>query len=169
MDAIDRTVLLGEGNEWQPLVSGISIWLIWTPLRGGRRVGSFSPDSLLGGSGLRWMQASARNWTAEGCWKQAWIASLAWKPWMGRKRFRCFWICPCKDRLIFSLDLKQGEPLGNLACWRAPDAWSIAEEVIEWGVQRLIVLDLCGVGEGKGRGHRGPMPGESSERIGSGS
>ncbi len=59
---------------------------------------------------------------------------------------------PNKDRLIFSLDLKQGEPLGNLDCWRATDAWSIAEQVLELGVQRLIVLDLARVGVGEGVG-----------------
>ncbi|HEV8059322.1 MAG TPA: HisA/HisF-related TIM barrel protein [Gemmataceae bacterium] len=57
-----------------------------------------------------------------------------------------------RDRLIFSLDLKDGEPLGNLTRWRATDAWSIAEQLLECGVQRLIVLDLARVGVGEGVG-----------------
>ncbi len=70
----------------------------------------------------------------------------------GPDTLRALLILPCKDRLIFSLDLKDGEPLGNHACWRATDAWSIAEQVMEWGVQRLIVLDLARVGVGEGVG-----------------
>jgi phosphoribosylformimino-5-aminoimidazole carboxamide ribotide isomerase len=56
------------------------------------------------------------------------------------------------SRLIFSLDLKDGQPLGKLAGWRASDAWSIGEEAIEAGVRRLIVLDLARVGGGEGIG-----------------
>jgi phosphoribosylformimino-5-aminoimidazole carboxamide ribotide isomerase len=55
-------------------------------------------------------------------------------------------------QVIFSLDLKHGEPLGNLSNWRTPDVWSIAQQAIEMGLGRLIVLDLARVGEGAGVG-----------------
>jgi phosphoribosylformimino-5-aminoimidazole carboxamide ribotide isomerase len=57
-----------------------------------------------------------------------------------------------KERVIFSVDLKEGKPLGNLAGWRAADAWTIVEQSMEMGVRRLIVLDLPRVGEGEGVG-----------------
>jgi phosphoribosylformimino-5-aminoimidazole carboxamide ribotide isomerase len=56
------------------------------------------------------------------------------------------------DRVIFSLDLKGGEPLGNLAAWQRPVARGIAAEAITLGVRRLLVLDLLRVGEGGGLG-----------------
>jgi phosphoribosylformimino-5-aminoimidazole carboxamide ribotide isomerase len=59
---------------------------------------------------------------------------------------------PGGSRLIFSLDLKDGQPLGAVAGWRAGDACSIGEEAIEAGVRRLIVLDLARVGGGGGVG-----------------
>jgi phosphoribosylformimino-5-aminoimidazole carboxamide ribotide isomerase len=55
-------------------------------------------------------------------------------------------------RVIFSLDLKDGLPLGNLAGWQRPEAWSIAMQAIKSGVRRIIVLDLARVGTGKGFG-----------------
>lgn len=56
------------------------------------------------------------------------------------------------DRVVFSLDLQAGVPLGDLACWEAPDAWSIARQAIAAGVRRLIVLDLARVGMNDGTG-----------------
>ncbi len=56
------------------------------------------------------------------------------------------------DRLIFSLDLKAGKPLGDLSAWQAGDAFGIAEEAIARGVRRLLVLDLERVGVGEGAG-----------------
>jgi phosphoribosylformimino-5-aminoimidazole carboxamide ribotide isomerase len=56
------------------------------------------------------------------------------------------------ERVIFSLDLKDGLPLGNLSPWHQPDAWSIANEAIALGVRRLIVLDLARVGVHAGTG-----------------
>lgn len=56
------------------------------------------------------------------------------------------------NQVIFSLDLKHGEPLGNLSGWRAPDVWSIVQQAMEIGLRRLIVLDLARVGEGQGVG-----------------
>jgi phosphoribosylformimino-5-aminoimidazole carboxamide ribotide isomerase len=56
------------------------------------------------------------------------------------------------ERTVFSLDMKQGKPLGDLSGWRAPDVWSIATHAIEMGVRRLIILDLSRVGGGQGTG-----------------
>jgi phosphoribosylformimino-5-aminoimidazole carboxamide ribotide isomerase len=55
-------------------------------------------------------------------------------------------------RVVFSLDLQGGKPLGDLAAWNTIDAATIAREAIALGVRRLIVLDLAGVGVGKGVG-----------------
>jgi len=55
-------------------------------------------------------------------------------------------------RVIFSVDTKQGRPLGDSRFWRAPDAYSIASQVIGFGIRRLIILDLAQVGLGTGLG-----------------
>jgi len=61
----------------------------------------------------------------------------------------------CRDlgkRVVFSLDLKAGKPLGNLHAWEKQDAWSIAAQAVAMGVQHLIVLDLARVGMDGGTG-----------------
>jgi phosphoribosylformimino-5-aminoimidazole carboxamide ribotide isomerase len=50
------------------------------------------------------------------------------------------------DRVVFSLDLFAEKPLGHAAGWRRFTPHGIADEVIELGVRRLIVLDLARVG-----------------------
>ncbi len=50
------------------------------------------------------------------------------------------------QRVVFSLDLKAGRPLGNLAGWASSSAKDIAREAIAAGIQNLIVLDLAQVG-----------------------
>ena len=56
------------------------------------------------------------------------------------------------ERVVFSLDLKEGVPLGDRSRWRQPGAWSIATEAIATGVRQLIVLDLARVGGQSGTG-----------------
>lgn len=58
------------------------------------------------------------------------------------------------ERMVFSLDLRQGEPLGNRDLWGGRDAESIAVEAVRCGVRRLLVLDLARVGLGGGTGTR---------------
>ncbi|MCI0457707.1 MAG: HisA/HisF-related TIM barrel protein [Gemmataceae bacterium] len=53
-------------------------------------------------------------------------------------------------RIVFSLDLKGGKPLGNPA-W-GEDAWAVVARAAGCGVARLIVLDLERVGVGSGTG-----------------
>jgi phosphoribosylformimino-5-aminoimidazole carboxamide ribotide isomerase len=55
-------------------------------------------------------------------------------------------------QVMFSLDLRAGEPLGRREAWKRPDAGGIAEEAVALGVQRLLVLDLARVGVGSGTG-----------------
>jgi phosphoribosylformimino-5-aminoimidazole carboxamide ribotide isomerase len=55
-------------------------------------------------------------------------------------------------RVLFSLDLKNGQPLGNVAAWDAPEAWPIARQAARTGVRAMIVLDLARVGTGAGIG-----------------
>jgi phosphoribosylformimino-5-aminoimidazole carboxamide ribotide isomerase len=52
------------------------------------------------------------------------------------------------ERIVFSLDLKGGVPLGD---W-APDPWEVARTAIAAGARRLLVLDLAHVGGGAGTG-----------------
>ena len=54
------------------------------------------------------------------------------------------------DRLVFSLDLKRGSPMGNPAAWDFRSPLEIAGEVAEMGIENLIVLDLAQVGESGG-------------------
>lgn len=54
--------------------------------------------------------------------------------------------------LVFSLDLKDGEPLGDRQAWKCSDAWSIVEEAVATGVVLMIVLDLARVGGASGTG-----------------
>jgi phosphoribosylformimino-5-aminoimidazole carboxamide ribotide isomerase len=58
------------------------------------------------------------------------------------------------ERIIFSLDLKDGQLLGNPSAWRvAPGAaLAMVDRVKALGVRRLIVLDLADVGEARGVG-----------------
>jgi phosphoribosylformimino-5-aminoimidazole carboxamide ribotide isomerase len=56
------------------------------------------------------------------------------------------------DRVVFSLDLKGGEPLGDLHVWRAATADDIVERAVAAGITRLLVLDLSRVGVGGGTG-----------------
>jgi phosphoribosylformimino-5-aminoimidazole carboxamide ribotide isomerase len=56
------------------------------------------------------------------------------------------------DRVVFSLDLRDGEPLGDRQAWEGGDALAIAERAIVLGVRRLLVLDLARVGMGRGTG-----------------
>jgi phosphoribosylformimino-5-aminoimidazole carboxamide ribotide isomerase len=53
-------------------------------------------------------------------------------------------------RLIFSLDLKRGEPIVRAPQWQGSSAAQVASAAIDLGVRRLIVLDLAGVGMGQG-------------------
>jgi phosphoribosylformimino-5-aminoimidazole carboxamide ribotide isomerase len=61
----------------------------------------------------------------------------------------------CGERLIFSLDLKAGQPLHSGRGWDGQDALSIAAQVAAAGIKRLIVLDLARVGVGSGPGTEG--------------
>lgn len=56
------------------------------------------------------------------------------------------------DRAIFSLDLKAGKPLGNVAAWPGPHPFLLARHAIELGARRQIVLDLSRVGTSTGIG-----------------
>jgi phosphoribosylformimino-5-aminoimidazole carboxamide ribotide isomerase len=61
----------------------------------------------------------------------------------------------CRDlgeRVVFSLDLKGGEPLGDTSAWQAREAEGIAAQAIGAGARRVLVLDLARVGEGRGTG-----------------
>lgn len=56
------------------------------------------------------------------------------------------------DRLIFSLDLRDGTPVTRVAQWARLSAEEIAAEVVTLGIRRLIVLDVARVGVGGGVG-----------------
>jgi phosphoribosylformimino-5-aminoimidazole carboxamide ribotide isomerase len=56
------------------------------------------------------------------------------------------------DRLVFSLDLKEGMPIGDLTSWPSAEPHLMTRGVVEAGVRRLLVLDLAHVGRDKGVG-----------------
>ena len=53
-------------------------------------------------------------------------------------------------QLVFSLDMQAGRPMTDADAWPDPTPAGIAETAIEAGIERMIVLDLAGVGSGKG-------------------
>jgi phosphoribosylformimino-5-aminoimidazole carboxamide ribotide isomerase len=55
-------------------------------------------------------------------------------------------------RVVFSLDLRDGEPLGDRKAWEHGDAASVVEQAVAAGARRLIVLDLTRVGTCAGVG-----------------
>jgi phosphoribosylformimino-5-aminoimidazole carboxamide ribotide isomerase len=56
------------------------------------------------------------------------------------------------ERVVFSLDLREGEPLGDLTGWHHADPRSIAQQAMALGVLRLLLLDLARVGMNAGIG-----------------
>ena len=54
------------------------------------------------------------------------------------------------DRLIFSLDLKSGQPLTSAPAWHGLSPLQIATIALRAGVRRMIVLDLAAVGMDQG-------------------
>lgn len=58
------------------------------------------------------------------------------------------------ERIVFSLDLRQGEPLGDREAWQRRNAEDIAAWGVALGVRRLLVLDLAQVGRDGGTGTR---------------
>jgi len=54
------------------------------------------------------------------------------------------------DRLVFSLDLRNGAPLGSSSEWRDMTPLDIAQCALQVGIRRLIVLDLAQVGMDQG-------------------
>lgn len=50
------------------------------------------------------------------------------------------------SRVVFSLDLQDGRPLGDLTEWKTESLESIVEQAVTAGITRLIVLDLAQVG-----------------------
>jgi phosphoribosylformimino-5-aminoimidazole carboxamide ribotide isomerase len=54
------------------------------------------------------------------------------------------------SRVVFSLDLHQGAPLGDLSGWRTANPFDIAKRAVEAGIEEMIVLDLAQVGVGRG-------------------
>jgi phosphoribosylformimino-5-aminoimidazole carboxamide ribotide isomerase len=56
------------------------------------------------------------------------------------------------ERIVFSLDLRDGRPLGEPAHWPRHDAGSIAAAAVATGIRRLLILDVARVGTGNGPG-----------------
>ncbi len=56
------------------------------------------------------------------------------------------------ERIVFSLDLLKGAPLGDAAAWQTLAPEKIVDKAIVMGVRKLIVLDLAQVGLSTGAG-----------------
>jgi phosphoribosylformimino-5-aminoimidazole carboxamide ribotide isomerase len=57
-----------------------------------------------------------------------------------------------RERLVFSLDLRSGQPLIAANKWLAITPWQVAEQVLDMGVRKILVLDLANVGVNSGVG-----------------
>lgn len=55
-----------------------------------------------------------------------------------------------RERVIFSLDLKNGRALGDLHLWGSHDPCQIGCRAVQAGISQMIVLDLAQVGGGSG-------------------
>lgn len=64
----------------------------------------------------------------------------------------CATLAPRGQRVIFSLDMKEGRPLTSIKRWQKSSSEEIAAEAVAAGVSALIVLDLARVGVGEGTG-----------------
>ncbi|MFP6701775.1 MAG: HisA/HisF-related TIM barrel protein, partial [Planctomycetaceae bacterium] len=49
-------------------------------------------------------------------------------------------------QLVLSLDLKNGQPMIDAGTWPDPTPLGLATMAVDMGIQRMIVLDLAGVG-----------------------
>lgn len=54
------------------------------------------------------------------------------------------------ERCVFSLDLKQGQPLTTIAAWRGLAPSQIVTWAVETGIRGIIILDLADVGGNRG-------------------
>ena len=54
------------------------------------------------------------------------------------------------EQVIFSLDLKNGQALGDLQPWHTADPCEIGCRAVQAGINEMIVLDLAQVGGGSG-------------------
>jgi phosphoribosylformimino-5-aminoimidazole carboxamide ribotide isomerase len=54
-------------------------------------------------------------------------------------------------RIVFSLDLKNGQPFGDAKTWGATPM-EVVRRAVDSGIQRLLILDLARVGVGRGIG-----------------
>jgi phosphoribosylformimino-5-aminoimidazole carboxamide ribotide isomerase len=126
-------------------VADLDAILYGRPNRGTCRSLAEKGFDLLVDAGLRTVEA-ARTVLADGA--EHVIAGLETWPGPDELAYLCRDVEP--DRVIFSLDLQQGRPLGNLAPWRTEDPLKIAVRAAEAGVTAMIVLDLAQVGVGSG-------------------
>lgn len=56
------------------------------------------------------------------------------------------------QRIVFSLDLRDGQPLANTNAWDGASPQAIASQALALGIQRILVLDLARVGSNAGPG-----------------
>ena len=76
------------------------------------------------------------------------IAGL--ETWPGPDELACLCGVVGPERVIFSLDLKDGQPLGDLHRWNTADPCEIGCRAVQAGIAEMIVLDLAQVGGGSG-------------------
>jgi len=70
--------------------------------------------------------------------------------WRGPDELACLCAAVGAERVVFSLDLMQGDPLGEVTTWQSDDPFQIASLARQAGIRELIVLDLASVGTGGG-------------------
>jgi phosphoribosylformimino-5-aminoimidazole carboxamide ribotide isomerase len=100
---------------------------------------------LLVDAGLRNIE-SAESVLAAGATR----AIVGLETWSGPDELAALCRTVGRSRVIFSLDLKHGHSLGDVARWRTGDPLAIAKRAVEAGVEEMIILDLAQVGLARG-------------------
>lgn len=100
---------------------------------------------LLVDAGLRSVEA-AEQLLGEGAHRV--IAGL--ETWPGPEQLARLCARIGRERVVFSLDMQNGEPMGDSVSWGGRAPFGIACQALESGAQELIVLDLAQVGSDAG-------------------
>ena len=115
---------------------------------------AFEQYAALRNRGFRlWLDAGVRNLEDANRLSQAGIETIVLgletlsEPWEFLRILRELG----PERVVFSLDMKEGKPLARSANWLAGDALELARWIIHVGGRRLLLLDLAHVG-----GYGGP-------------
>jgi phosphoribosylformimino-5-aminoimidazole carboxamide ribotide isomerase len=101
-----------------------------------------------------WVDAGVREWCQAGKLVQAGVERVVvgLETIAGPEELATILQGAGADGTVFSLDLRDGKPLGDVSRWRSQEPKAIARQAIEAGIRAIIVLDLVRIGVGAGTG-----------------